>query len=79
MYIPGGGGVNVFFCLGHVTVNENIKLLFQISLHTPDFRVVKAIQKISWTAAGGMMDLLRASPDEIHKSFEKVLEKVALS
>ncbi|XP_046853983.1 probable ubiquitin carboxyl-terminal hydrolase FAF-X [Xenia sp. Carnegie-2017] len=44
----------------------------EISLHTPDFRVVKAIQKISWTAAGGMMDILRASPDEIHKSFEKM-------
>ena len=34
--------------------------------------VVKAIQKISWTAAGGMMHLLHYSQEEIHKAFEKV-------
>jgi hypothetical protein len=34
--------------------------------------VVKAIQKISWTAAGGMMDLLKCSQEEIHKAFDKV-------
>jgi hypothetical protein len=34
--------------------------------------VVKAIQKISWTAAGGMMDLLHCSQEEIHKAFDKV-------
>lgn len=35
--------------------------------------VVKAIQKLSWTAAGGMMNLLHSSQEEIHKAFEKVL------
>jgi ubiquitin carboxyl-terminal hydrolase 9/24 len=35
--------------------------------------VVKAIQKISWTAAGGLMDLLHSSQEEIHKAFEKVM------
>lgn len=45
----------------------------QISVHVPDMNVVKAIQKISWTAAGGLMDLLHSSQEEIHKAFEKVM------
>jgi hypothetical protein len=46
--------------------------ILQISVHVPDMSVVKAIQKISWTAAGGMMDLLKCSQEEIHKAFDKV-------
>ena len=40
----------------------------QISVHVPDMNVVKAIQKISWTAAGSMMNLLHCSQDDIHKA-----------
>ena len=34
--------------------------------------VVKAIQRLSWTTAGGMMNLLHSPQEEIHKAFEKV-------
>lgn len=46
--------------------------ILQKAVLVPDMNVVKAIQKISWTAAGGLMDLLHCSQEEIHKAFEKV-------
>ena len=46
--------------------------ILQISVHVPDMSVVKAVQKICWTAAGGIMDLLNCSQEEIHKAFDKV-------
>lgn len=50
----------------------------QISVYVPDMKVVKAVQKISWTAAGGIMDLLHCTNEEIHKTFEKVTEYTIL-
>lgn len=47
-----------------------------MKLGTPDMSVIKFIQKIGWSAGSGHLNLLHATNEEIHKTYEK--EKVTL-
>ncbi|XP_071839115.1 ubiquitin carboxyl-terminal hydrolase 9X-like isoform X3 [Apostichopus japonicus] len=55
---------NVAIKLGR-SVSEDMKL------GSPDMSVIKFIQKIAWSAGGGHLNLLHATNEEIHKTYEK--------
>ncbi|XP_071799117.1 ubiquitin carboxyl-terminal hydrolase 9X-like isoform X1 [Asterias amurensis] len=40
-------------------------------IDTPDLSVVKAVQKIAWSAGCGCLHLLHGSNEEVHKGYEK--------
>lgn len=52
-----------------------LSLTSQMKLGSPDMSVIKFIQKIAWSAGGGHLNLLHATNEEIHKTYEK--EKVS--
>ena len=46
--------------------------IFKAKIDSPDLSVVKAVQKIAWSAGCGYLHLLHGSNEEVHKGYEKV-------
>ncbi|EDO35056.1 predicted protein [Nematostella vectensis] len=44
--------------------------------HVPDLKVIKAVQQLAWASAGGTLQLIDGSPEDISKTFEKASQEM---